>query len=75
LEGVAGLRDEVMRGVVITSSNILTEGLQGLGSEYLDTMAASISLKRLGSVDDIGNAAALFASKVTTTACTHDQRC
>ena len=29
----------------------------GLGQEYLDTMAASIPLKRLGDVEDIGNAA------------------
>jgi len=41
----------------------VTEGLQGLGEEYLKRMAASIPLKRLGSVEDIGNAAAFFASK------------
>ncbi len=39
-----------------------TEGLQDLGQEYLDTMAASIPLKRLGAVADIGNAALFFAS-------------
>jgi 3-oxoacyl-[acyl-carrier protein] reductase len=43
--------------------NIMTEGLQGLGEEYLKTMAASIPLKRLGSVEDIGHAAAFLASK------------
>ena len=37
---------------------IMSEGLQGLGEEYLETMAASIPLKPLGSVDDIGHAAA-----------------
>ena len=42
--------------------NIYTEGLQDLGQEYLDTMAASIPLKRLGDVEDIGNAALFFAS-------------
>ena len=42
--------------------NIITEGLEGLGQEYLDTMAASIPLKRLGKVEDIGNAALFFAS-------------
>ena len=42
--------------------NIYTEGLQDLGQDYLDTMAASIPLKRLGNVADIGNAALFFAS-------------
>ena len=43
--------------------NIMTEALQGLGEAYLETMAASIPLKRLGSVDDIGHAVAFLASK------------
>jgi 3-oxoacyl-[acyl-carrier protein] reductase len=47
----------------VMPGNIVTEGLQGLGQEYLDAMAASIPLKRLGSVDDIGHAAAFFASR------------
>jgi 3-oxoacyl-[acyl-carrier protein] reductase len=47
----------------VMPGNIVTEGLQGLGEEYLKTMAASIPLKRLGAVEDIGNAAAFFASK------------
>ncbi len=47
----------------ILPGNIVTEGLQGLGQEYLKTMAASIPLKRLGSVDDIGHTAAFFASR------------
>ena len=38
------------------------EGLQDLGEEYLATMANSIPLKRLGAVEDIGNAALFFAS-------------
>ncbi len=46
----------------VMPGNIYTEGLQGLGQEYLDTMAASIPLKRLGDVADIGNAALFFAS-------------
>jgi len=46
----------------VMPGNIYTEGLQGLGQEYLDTMAASIPLKRLGNVEDIGNAALFFAS-------------
>ena len=46
----------------VMPGNIVTEGLQGLGEEYLRTMAASIPLKRLGDVEDIGNAALFFAS-------------
>lgn len=46
----------------VMPGNIITEGLQDLGAEYLQTMAASIPLKRLGSVEDIGNAALFFAS-------------
>lgn len=46
----------------VMPGNIYTEGLQDLGQAYLDTMAASIPLKRLGAVEDIGNAALFFAS-------------
>lgn len=46
----------------VMPGNIYTEGLHDLGQEYLDTMAASIPLKRLGDVEDIGNAALFFAS-------------
>ncbi len=46
----------------VMPGNIVTEGLEGLGEDYLQTMAASIPLKRLGSVEDIGNAALFFAS-------------
>ncbi|WP_221798432.1 3-oxoacyl-ACP reductase FabG [Oceanobacter mangrovi] len=46
----------------VMPGNIMTEGLQDLGQEYLDGMAASIPLKRLGAVEDIGNAALFFAS-------------
>lgn len=47
----------------VLPGNIYTEGLQGLGEEYLDTMKASIPLKRLGDVEDIGHAALFFASE------------
>ena len=47
----------------VLPGNILTEGLQGLGEEYLETMAASIPLKRIGTVEDIGHAAAFLASR------------
>ncbi|MEM1276502.1 MAG: 3-oxoacyl-ACP reductase FabG [Pseudomonadota bacterium] len=46
----------------VMPGNIYTEGLQDLGEDYLKTMAASIPLKRLGDVEDIGNAALFFAS-------------
>ena len=39
----------------VMPGNIYTEGLQDLGQDYLDTMAASIPLKRLGAVEDIAN--------------------
>lgn len=46
----------------VMPGNIVTEGLSGLGQDYLDTMAASIPLKRLGTVADIGHAALFFAA-------------
>jgi 3-oxoacyl-[acyl-carrier protein] reductase len=46
----------------VMPGNIITEGLEGLGEEYLRQMAESIPLKRLGRVEDIGNAALFFAS-------------
>jgi 3-oxoacyl-[acyl-carrier protein] reductase len=46
----------------VMPGNIVTEGLVGLGEDYLRTMAASIPLRRLGSVEDIANAALFFAS-------------
>lgn len=47
----------------VLPGNIATEGLADLGQDYLDTMTASIPLKRLGAPEDIGNAALFFASK------------
>jgi 3-oxoacyl-[acyl-carrier protein] reductase len=47
----------------VMPGNILTEGLIGMGEDYQKTMAASIPLKKLGSVEDIGYAALYFASK------------
>jgi 3-oxoacyl-[acyl-carrier protein] reductase len=46
----------------VMPGNIRTEGLDGLGPDYFDKMTASIPLKRLGSVEDIGHAALFFAS-------------
>jgi 3-oxoacyl-[acyl-carrier protein] reductase len=47
----------------VMPGNIATEGLAALGPDYASAAAAIIPLKRLGSVDDIGHAAAFFASK------------
>ena len=46
----------------VMPGNILTEGLQSLGEAYLTQMASSIPLKRLGTVEDVANAALFFAS-------------
>ncbi len=47
----------------VMPGNIRTEGLDGLGEDYIASMTASIPQKRLGSVADIGNAALFFASE------------
>jgi 3-oxoacyl-[acyl-carrier protein] reductase len=47
----------------ILPGNIATEGLVALGPDYLASMSASIPLKRLGSVEDIANAALFFATE------------
>jgi len=55
-------KDDITMNAVLPG-NIITEGLEGLGDDYLKTMAASIPLKKLGVVEDIGNAALFLASK------------
>ncbi|WP_421695745.1 3-oxoacyl-ACP reductase FabG [Aestuariivirga sp.] len=47
----------------VMPGNIVTEGLAGMGEDYQRSMAASIPLKKLGTVEDIGHAALYFASK------------
>ncbi len=47
----------------VLPGNILTEGLIALGPDYERSMAASIPLKKLGVVEDIGYAALFLASK------------
>lgn len=46
----------------VLPGNIATEGLAGMGHDYVRSMEASIPLRRLGSVTDIANAALFFAS-------------
>jgi len=47
----------------VLPGNVLTEGLIALGEEYCTSMAASVPLKKLGTVEDIGYAALFLASK------------
>jgi len=47
----------------VMPGNIVTEGLISMGEDYQKAMAASVPLKRLGTVEDIGHAALYFASK------------
>ena len=47
----------------VLPGNIATEGLDGLGQDYLDAMAATVPQNRLGSVADIGHAALFFATE------------
>lgn len=47
----------------VLPGNIITEGLADMGADYQAAMAASVPLKRLGTVADIGHAALYFASK------------
>lgn len=47
----------------VLPGNVWTEGLEGMGEDYISTMTASIPLGRLGDVEDIGNAALFLASK------------
>ncbi|MBU1329665.1 MAG: 3-oxoacyl-ACP reductase FabG [Gammaproteobacteria bacterium] len=55
-------RDNITINAVLPG-NILTEGLLDMGQAYVDSMAASVPLKRLGSVEDIAYAALFFASQ------------
>jgi 3-oxoacyl-[acyl-carrier protein] reductase len=47
----------------VMPGNIITEGLDGLGADYLHKMASSVPMRRLGSVTDIANAALFFATE------------
>jgi 3-oxoacyl-[acyl-carrier protein] reductase len=46
----------------VLPGNIRTEGLDDLGQDYLDQMAATVPAGRLGDVADIGHAALFFAT-------------
>lgn len=46
----------------VLPGNILTEALVGMGEEYINSTAACVPLGKLGTVEDIGHAAAFLAS-------------
>ena len=46
----------------VLPGNIMTEGLEEMGQEYLNQMSSAVPAGRLGSVADIGNAALFFAT-------------
>jgi 3-oxoacyl-[acyl-carrier protein] reductase len=46
----------------VMPGNIITEGLEDLGEDYMAQMTASVPLRRLGTVDDIGYTALFLAS-------------
>jgi 3-oxoacyl-[acyl-carrier protein] reductase len=54
-------RDGITVNAVLPG-NILTDGLADLGEEYINGMTAAIPMRRLGTVDDIGNAALFLAT-------------
>ncbi|MBO0849394.1 MAG: 3-oxoacyl-ACP reductase FabG [Pseudonocardia sp.] len=47
----------------VLPGNVVTEGLRELGEDYIRQMSSSIPQKRLGSVEDIGNAALFLATE------------
>jgi 3-oxoacyl-[acyl-carrier protein] reductase len=46
----------------VLPGNVITEGLVDLGEDYITEMTASVPLRRLGTVDEIGYAALFLAS-------------
>ena len=53
-------------GVTINAvmpGNIMTEGMEGMGQEYIDDLAASIPMKKLGTPADVGYAMFFLASE------------
>ena len=46
----------------VLPGNIATEGLAGMGPDYIRSMESAIPMRRLGSVADIANAALFFAA-------------
>ena len=59
--GIELAQDNITINAVMPG-NIMTEGLDDIGDDYLDTMTRSIPMGRLGDVDDIGYAMLFLAS-------------
>ncbi len=57
------LADDHITVNAVLPGNVLTEGLEGMGEDYLRDMTAAIPLKKLGKVEDIGYAALFLASE------------
>ncbi len=55
-------RDGITVNAVLPG-NIMTEGLAGMGEDYIAGMTAAIPMRKLGSVADIGYAALFFATE------------
>ena len=47
----------------VLPGNVLTEGVRDLGQDYINATTASIPLKRLGTVEEVGHAVAFLASE------------
>jgi 3-oxoacyl-[acyl-carrier protein] reductase len=47
----------------VLPGNVLTEGVRDLGHDYIHATTASIPLKRLGTVEEVGHAVAFLASE------------
>lgn len=61
---VTGASRGIGKGIArVFCRNVKNEGLTGLGPEYERSMVASIPLKRLGTVEDVGYAFLFLASK------------
>lgn len=58
-------KDKVTINAVLPG-NIITEGFEGNGPEYLAAMEASVPLGRLGTVDDVSNAVLFLASDLAS---------
>ncbi|GLW05660.1 3-oxoacyl-(ACP) reductase [Microtetraspora sp. NBRC 13810] len=53
------------KGITVNAvlpGNIMTEGLAGMGEDYLDGMRAAIPMRRLGSVEDVGHACVFLST-------------
>jgi 3-oxoacyl-[acyl-carrier protein] reductase len=54
-------RDGITVNAVLPG-NIMTEGLAGLGDDYVNGMTAAIPMRRLGTVEEIGHTVLFLAT-------------